>query len=689
MSVLVDKNTRLVVQGITGSAGAFHTRQCIEYGTNVVAGVTPGKGGQKFDDKIPVFDTVWEAKQKTNCNVSMIFVPAAFAADSILEAVDADVDLVVCITEGIPVMDMMRVKAQMRGRRTRLIGPNCPGIITPGACKIGIMPGYIHKEGKVGVISRSGALTYEAVWQLTSRGYGQSTCIGIGGDPIGGLSHLDAVKLLNDDKNTDAMILIGEIGGSAEEEAAAWIKDNYRKPVAAFIAGLTAPPGRRMGHAGAIVSGGKGTAEGKIEALKAGGIAVAETPATMADTLIARMKRLFRFAEMTVAELRKTESTPAPKAANASRGLEGIIANTTRLSDVIGDKGQLVYSGYDINDLAGKVSYKEVVYLLWKGKLPNRRELDEFMHALRAERQLPDPVIEFIKSAPKDADPMDVMRTAISMLGLYDPDIHKEATREINERRARSITAKIGVIAAYFHRARQGKSLPPVRDDLTEAEHFLYLICGEQQAKEASDALDVAFVLHADHGMNASTFSARVTISTLSDFYSAITSAIGTLKGPLHGGANEGVIQMLQQIGEEKNVDAYIEKQLAQKKKIMGIGHRVYKTLDPRAPHLRAMAVKLSEKIGEPKWIKMSERIAELMKQRKNLNANVDFYSATVYHSLGIPTDLFTPIFAIARCSGWCAHVLEQLEDNRLYRPLSEYIGEPPGKKVVPIDQRP
>jgi len=291
MSVLVDKDTRLLVQGITGSAGAFHTRQCIEYGTDVVAGVTPGKGGQMFNETIPVFDTVWEAKQKTNCNVSMIFVPAAFAADSILEAVDADLDLVVCITEGIPVMDMMRVKAQMRGKRTRLIGPNCPGIITPGACKIGIMPGYIHKEGKVGVISRSGTLTYEAVWQLTSRGYGQSTCIGIGGDPIGGLSHLDAVQLFNDDKNTDVMILIGEIGGSAEEEAAAWIKTNCKKPVAAFIAGMTAPPGRRMGHAGAIVSGGKGTAAGKIEALKAAGIAVAETPATIADTLIARIKK--------------------------------------------------------------------------------------------------------------------------------------------------------------------------------------------------------------------------------------------------------------------------------------------------------------------------------------------------------------------------------------------------------------
>jgi citrate synthase len=372
-----------------------------------------------------------------------------------------------------------------------------------------------------------------------------------------------------------------------------------------------------------------------------------------------------------------------------SRGLEGVVANTTRLSDVIGDKGQLVYCGYDINDLAGHVSYKEVVYLLWHKKLPNRRELDAFVRELRGERQLPEPVIDFLKSAPHDAEPMDVMRTAISMLGLYDPEIGKEATPEMNRRRAISITAKIGVIAAYFHRARNNQPLPPVRTDLTEAEHFLYLMCGEPQAKEASDTLDVAFVLHADHGMNASTFSARVTISTLSDFYSAITSAIGTLKGPLHGGANEGVIQMLEEIGSEDKVDAYVEKQLAAKKKIMGIGHRVYKTLDPRAPHLQKMAIKLSEKLGEPKWIRMSERIAQLMKEKKNLNANVDFYSATVYHSLGIPTDLFTPIFAVARCSGWCAQVLEQLEDNRLYRPLSEYIGEPAGKKVVPIDERP
>src|SRR5947207_3155067 len=290
MAVLVDKDTRLVVQGITGSAGGFHARQCMEYGTNVVAGVTPGKGGQLFDGKVPVFDTVWEARQQTACNVSVIFVPAAGAADGILEAVDAGVELVGCMTEGIPVMDMMRVKALIRGKKSKLIGPNCPGIITPSACKIGIMPGYIHKPGNVGVISRSGTLTYEAVWQLTSRGYGQSTCIGIGGDPIHGLSHLDAVKLFNEDPGTEAMILIGEIGGSAEEEAAEWIKTNCKKPVAAFIAGMTAPPGRRMGHAGAIVSGGKGTAAGKIAALKAAGIAVADTPATIADTLITRMK---------------------------------------------------------------------------------------------------------------------------------------------------------------------------------------------------------------------------------------------------------------------------------------------------------------------------------------------------------------------------------------------------------------
>jgi succinyl-CoA synthetase alpha subunit len=292
MSILVDNQTRLLVQGITGSSGAFHAKGCMEYGTNVVAGVTPGKGGQRFEGKVPVFDTVYEARRETGCNATMIFVPAAFAADAILEAADAGVELIVCITEGIPVMDMMRVHAVIKEKRSRLIGPNCPGIITPGQCKIGIMPGYIHKPGRIGVISRSGTLTYEAVWQLTQRGYGQSTCIGIGGDPINGTSHLDAVKLFSRDPDTDALILIGEIGGTAEEEAAAWIKGHYNKPVAAFIAGATAPPGRRMGHAGAIVSGGTGTAAEKIEALRKAGIAVAETPASIGDTLIKNLKKL-------------------------------------------------------------------------------------------------------------------------------------------------------------------------------------------------------------------------------------------------------------------------------------------------------------------------------------------------------------------------------------------------------------
>jgi len=280
------------------------------------------------------------------------------------------------------------------------------------------------------------------------------------------------------------------------------------------------------------------------------------------------------------------------------------------------------------------------------------------------------------------------MRTAISMLGLYDSDLEEDINVDRNRIRAFHITAKIGIIAAYFHRARQGKSLPPIRQDLGEAAHFLYLMNGEEASAETVKTLDVAFVLHADHGMNASTFSARVTIATLSDMYSAITSAIGTLKGPLHGGANEGVIHMLQEIGEEANVDAWVEEQLAEKRKILGIGHRVYKVLDPRAPFLRDMAVKLTDELGEPKWIRMSERIAQLMREKKGLEANVDFYSATVYHSLGIPTDLFTPIFAIARCAGWTAHVLEQLADNRLYRPLTEYVGPAPGLKFLPIEER-
>jgi citrate synthase len=371
-----------------------------------------------------------------------------------------------------------------------------------------------------------------------------------------------------------------------------------------------------------------------------------------------------------------------------SKGLEGVIANETRLGDVRGQEGQLIYCGYDINELAGKVSFEEVVYLLWNNRLPNRAELQSLKEQLASERQLPEQVIAFIKTAPKAAAPIDGLRTAVSMLGLHDPTAATDNSLEANRHRAVSLVAKTGVIIAYFHRARQELELPPVRRDLSEAGHFLYLLDGKEPSEKKTKTLDVAFVLHAEHGMNASTFSARVTISTLTDIYSAITAAIATLKGPLHGGANEGVIHMLQEIDTPDRVDAYVEKALAEKKKIMGIGHRVYKVLDPRAPHLRNMAVRLSQELGEPKWIEMSERIAALMKEKKGLYANVDFYSATVYYSLGIPTDLFTPIFAISRMAGWTAHVLEQLADNRLYRPLSQYIGEPPGRKFVPIEER-
>jgi succinyl-CoA synthetase alpha subunit len=296
MSILVTPETRVLVQGITGSFGARHTQLSLAYGTQIVAGVTPGKGGQVFESKVPIFDTVAAAKQATGATASAIFVPPAFAADAILEGVDAGLDLVVCITEGIPVNDMVRVKRAMEGRKTRLIGPNCPGIVTPGVgpqsnggCRIGISPGYIHKQGHIGVVSRSGTLTYEAVWQLTCRGVGQSTCVGIGGDPVNGTSHLDVIQLFNADPDTHGIIMIGEIGGSAEEEAADWIRQHCKKPVAGFIAGATAPPGRRMGHAGAIVSGGKGTAAAKIEAFKAAGIGVAATPSEMAETLLKMM----------------------------------------------------------------------------------------------------------------------------------------------------------------------------------------------------------------------------------------------------------------------------------------------------------------------------------------------------------------------------------------------------------------
>ena len=296
MSILVDPETKFLIQGITGSFGGRHAQLSLEYGSQLVAGVTPGKGGQMFADTVPVFDSVQEAVAETGATASAVFVPPPFAADAILEGADAGLDLVVTITEGIPVRDMIQVKEAMKDSPTTLIGPNCPGVVTPGpgedshgGCRIGIAPGYIHKQGNIGVISRSGTLTYEAVWQITTSGYGQSTCVGIGGDPVPGMSHLDILKLFNEDPETHGIIMIGEIGGTAEEEAAAWAKEHCDKPIAGFIAGATAPPGRRMGHAGAIVSGGKGTAEAKKAAFREAGIGVAETPSEMADTLLKMM----------------------------------------------------------------------------------------------------------------------------------------------------------------------------------------------------------------------------------------------------------------------------------------------------------------------------------------------------------------------------------------------------------------
>ena len=378
-------------------------------------------------------------------------------------------------------------------------------------------------------------------------------------------------------------------------------------------------------------------------------------------------------------------STPSASPA-VSKGLEGIIAAHTRLSDVRGDIGQLIYCGYDINELAGKVSYEEVVHLLYHNHLPNAKELASLKAVLSGYRELPQGVIDMLTSLPKDCPPMHAIRTGVSALGCYDTTADDD-NMDAQRRKALRLIAQIPVITAYFHRSRQGLPLVAPDSTLGEAANFLWMIDGEKPSVEKESTIDMCYVLHADHGMNASTFSARVTIATLSDMYSAVTTAIGTLKGPLHGGANEGVIKMLKEIGSLDQVDTYVADCLAQKRKIMGIGHRVYKVLDPRAPHLKRMAQILSAKLGDPKWIQMSERIAEIMLTEKNLHANVDFYSATVYYSLGVPTDLFTPIFAIARTSGWTAHVLEQLADNRLIRPQSVYTG-PVGLTVTPIAER-
>ena len=371
---------------------------------------------------------------------------------------------------------------------------------------------------------------------------------------------------------------------------------------------------------------------------------------------------------------------------SASKGLEGVVAATTKLSDVRGLDGELIYCGYNINELAGKATYEEVVHLLHRGKLPNSTELAALKAELAAARKLPDGVIELIKQLPNDASPMRAIRTVVSALACYEPPEAQDSLED-QATRAIKLIAQVPVITAYFHLARQGKPLPESDPTLGEAANFLYLVDGEKPSEAKEKTIDMCYILHADHGMNASTFSARVTIATLSGMYSAITSAIGTLKGPLHGGANEGVIKMLQEIGSVEKVDEFVADCLKNKKKIMGIGHRVSKVLDPRAPHLQAMAKKLSGELGETKWLDMSERIREIMVSEKNLYPNVDFYSATVYYSLGIPTDLFTPIFAIARTSGWTAHVLEQLADNRLIRPKSLYDG-PDDLKYTPVDER-
>ena len=383
--------------------------------------------------------------------------------------------------------------------------------------------------------------------------------------------------------------------------------------------------------------------------------------------------------------LREIKMSDKEKPATA-KGLEGVVAATTKLSSVRGLDGELIYRGYNINELAGNATYEEVVHLLHRGKLPNEAELTSLKAELAAARELPGGVVDIIGQLPKNASPMRAIRTVVSALACYEPPEGQESMEE-QAKRAIKLIAQVPVITAYFHLARQDKALPDSDPSLGEAANFLYLIDGKKPIEEKEKTIDMCYILHADHGMNASTFSARVTIATLSGMYSAITSAIGTLKGPLHGGANEGVIKMLQEIGSLDKVDNFVDDCLKNKKKIMGIGHRVYKVLDPRAPHLQRMAQQLGAKLGETKWLDMSERIAEIMLREKNLYPNVDFYSATVYYSLGIPTDLFTPLFAISRTSGWTAHVLEQLADNRLIRPRGVYDG-PDDLKFQPISER-
>ncbi|HLN11848.1 MAG TPA: citrate synthase [bacterium] len=381
---------------------------------------------------------------------------------------------------------------------------------------------------------------------------------------------------------------------------------------------------------------------------------------------------------------------PAPESSGASpqvvEGLEGIVAAHSRICLVDGVEGRMLYEGYDIHDLADHASFEEVAYLLWHGDLPTRSQLDALNRELRGARPLPEPVMAIIKGVPKDALPMDVLRTAVSALGVYDPDA-RDNGQPANVRKSVRLTAQIATIVAAIDRTRNGK--PPVAPDpgLGHAANFLYMLRGERPDATATRAVDIALILHADHELNASTFSARVTAATLADMHSAITSAIGTLKGPLHGGANEAVMRLLLKIGDVSNAVPTVKQMLANKEKIMGFGHRVYKTEDPRATHLRKMSEELCRQTGQLKWYEMSREIEKYMLVEKHLHCNVDFYSATCYYALGIPIDLFTPVFAVSRISGWSAHVLEQFADNRLIRPRAEYVG-PLNRTYVPIDQR-
>jgi citrate synthase len=370
----------------------------------------------------------------------------------------------------------------------------------------------------------------------------------------------------------------------------------------------------------------------------------------------------------------------------AKAGLEGVVAAQSSISDVNGNEGRLIYAGYDIHDLAQYSTFEEVIYLLWNLKLPTSAELDELKQQISREMKLPAEIQKLIREIPKDANPMDMLRTIVSSLSFYDPEANV-MSREANIRKAIRLVAKFPTIVTTFQRLRNGHEPVEPRPDLSIAGNFLFTLNGAEPDDVATRTMDVAFILHADHELNASTFAARVTAATLSDMYSAVVSAIGALKGPLHGGANEGVIKNLLEIGSLENVEEWTTRQLDNKVKIMGFGHRVYRTEDPRATHLREMSRQLGERSGQKKWYDMSQKMEEVVMREKSLNPNVDFYSASTYYALGLPTDLFTPIFACSRISGWTAHILEQYENNRLIRPRAEWVG-PRGLKYIPLDQR-